>query len=177
MKRITIAFLLFTLVSSPRLFAQDQAASIKWMSITEAEQLNKATPKKIIIDVYTDWCGWCKRLDATTYKDAGIVKYVNDNFYAVKLNAESKDKIVYQDKEYNYDPAHRINNIAVNFLNAQGGYPTTTFLNEKLEVISIVPGYMAADMMSNVLHFFGENHYLSTDWNSYLSSVNSTPKQ
>ena len=101
MKRIAIAFLLFTLITGTRLFAQDQAASIKWMSITEAEQLNKANPKKIIVDVYTDWCGWCKRLDATTYKDAGIVKYVNDNFYAVKLNAESKDKIVYQNQEYN----------------------------------------------------------------------------
>ena len=150
MRKITIIFLLVSIGLAPKVFAQSESNGIKWMSITEAEQLVKKNPKKIIIDIYTDWCGWCKRLDATTYKDANIIKYVNDNFYAVKLNAESKDKITYQNQEYTYDPARRINSIASNFLSQSGGYPTTTFLNEKLEVISVVPGYMATDMMSNV---------------------------
>ena len=176
MNKFPVIVVLVSVLLTSRLFAQAPSEGIKWMSITEAEKLNKEHPKKILIDIYTDWCGWCKRLDATTYKDAAIIKYVNENYYAVKLNAESKDKIVYQNQEYNYDPARRINGIAVNFLNAQGGYPTTTFLNEKLEVISIVPGYLQTDMMSNVLHYFAENHYLNTDWNTYLSSIGSNLK-
>jgi len=170
-------FLLACIVTGSNVLAQSENTGIKWVSITEAEQLQKKNPKKILIDVYTDWCGWCKRLDATTYKNAEIIKYVNDNFYAVKLNAESKDKIVYKDQEYTYSPSTRINGVASNFLSSQGGYPTTTFLNETLEVITIVPGYLAADMMGNVLHFIAENHYQTMTWNAYLSSVNSTPRQ
>jgi thioredoxin-related protein len=96
----------------------------------------------------------------------------------VKLNAESKDKIMYDGKEHTYDPARRINSVASLFMSAQGGYPTTTFLDEKKQVISVVPGYMAADMMSNVLHYFAENHYVNTEWNAYLSSLSnqSAPK-
>lgn len=177
MNKISILLLVITVSFASKVAAQTETASIKWMSITEAEQLSKEHPKKILIDIYTDWCGWCKRLDATTYKDPAIVKYLNDNFYAVKLNAESKEKIMYQGVEHEFDPARRINSVASAFLSAQGGYPTTTFLDEKLQVLSIVPGYLASDMMGNVLHYFGENHYLNTDWNTYLSSVNTTPKQ
>src|SRR4051812_40529956 len=109
MKKITIFLFVLSLAFASRSLAQDAASGIKWMSITEAEKLSKDHPKKILIDVYTDWCRWCKQLDNSTYNDPAIIKYVNDNFYAVKLNAESKDKIVYQGKEYAFDPAKRIN--------------------------------------------------------------------
>ncbi|MBP9882102.1 MAG: DUF255 domain-containing protein [Chitinophagales bacterium] len=175
MKKIA-GLLFFLMISISFQLSAQQAEGIKWMSITEAEKLSAQQPKKILIDIYTDWCGWCKKLDATTYKDPRVVKYLNENYYAVKLNAESKEKIMYQNKEYTYETAKRINGVAANFLSSSGGYPTTTFLDEKLQVISIVPGYMQADMMTNILTFFGENHYLNTDWNTYLSSLNSAPK-
>ncbi len=176
MRKISFVFFIMSFIASADIFAQAVPEAIKWMSISDAEKLSKEHPKKILIDVYTDWCGWCKRLDATTYKDPNIVKLLNDNFYAVKLNAESKDKISYQGQEYQFDASKRINTVAALFLNAQGGYPTTTFLDEKLQVISIIPGYLATDMMQNVLHYFSENHYLTTDWNTYLSSLSSVTK-
>ncbi|MBX7107900.1 MAG: thioredoxin family protein [Chitinophagales bacterium] len=176
MKKNLLPFYVLVIVLVSQFSAQAQSEGVKWMSITEAEKLNASHPKKILIDIYTDWCGWCKKLDATTYKDPRIVKYLNDNFYAVKLNAESKETITFQNKDYAYDPARRINAVAANFLSSSGGYPTTTFLDEKLQVISIVPGYMQSDMMNNVLSFFAENHYLNTDWNTYLSSLNTSAK-
>jgi thioredoxin-related protein len=174
-----IIFILFIPILGflPETFAQASPGVIRWMSISEAEKLSKDHPKKILVDVYTDWCGWCKKLDATTYKDPAIVKFMNENFYAVKLNAESRDQIVFQGQEYQFDPSKRINTVAAMFLNDQGGYPTTTFLDEKLQVISVIPGYLATPMMQNVLHYFAENHYLATDWNSYLSSISTVPKQ
>lgn len=176
MRRITFLLLVTVLVSTMHLSAQSNPETIRWMSITEAEKLCAKEPKKILIDIYTDWCGWCKKLDATTYKDPRVVAFLNENFYAVKLNAESKEKISYQNKEYVYDPAQRINGVAVNFMSSSSGYPTTTFLDEKLNVISVVPGYMQADMMKNVLTYINGNHYLNTDWNTYLSRLNAAPK-
>ncbi|MBA3648158.1 MAG: DUF255 domain-containing protein [Chitinophagales bacterium] len=176
MKKFKIILFALALSVSPHIYAQI-SSNIKWMSISEAEQAAKQQPKKIIIDIYTDWCGWCKRLDATTYKNEDIVKYINDNFYAVKLNAESKDKITFQGKDYSYDPSKKINNVATNFLSQSPGYPTTTFLSENFEVLSIVPGYMPSDQLINVLKYFGENHYQKEDWNTYLSSVSKDSKQ
>jgi thioredoxin-related protein len=177
MKNIKALFFLVAIAISSSLSAQTSNNGIKWMSIGDAEKASKEHPKKIIIDVYTDWCGWCKRLDATTYTDEKVVKYINDNYYAVKLNAESKDKIVYQGKEYNYDASQRINTVATNFLSQSPGYPTTTFLGENFEVLSVVPGYMKADAMINVLKYFGENNYKTEDWNTYLNSVSNNSKQ
>jgi len=166
MRIVLVSVMLFCGLSS---FAQ--TAQIKWMSISDAEKLMAKDPKKVIVDIYTDWCGWCKRLDATTYQDPSVVDYINKNYYAVKFNAESKDNIVFEGTTYSYDPSRRVNSLTNVLMGNSNGYPTTTFLNEKLEVISVVPGYQQADMMSNILHYFGENHYLNTDWNTYLSSL------
>ena len=166
--RVVLILVLALLAGST--FAQS-SSEIKWLSITEAEKMMKKEPKKVIIDIYTDWCGWCKRLDATTYKDPAVVDYISTNYYAVKFNAESKDNIVFQGTTYSYDSSRRINSLSNLLMGNSSGYPTTTFLNEKMEVLSVVPGYQPAQMMNNILHYFGENHYLNTDWNTYLSSV------
>ncbi|MBP9152977.1 MAG: DUF255 domain-containing protein, partial [Flavobacteriales bacterium] len=66
---------------------------IKWVSLEEADALRRTEPRKILIDVYTDWCGWCKKMDASTFKDPKVVAYINANYYAVKLDAEQKEPI------------------------------------------------------------------------------------
>lgn len=174
MKIIRILFIIL-IVSSIKVFAQ-APEGIKWMSITDAEKLAKENPKKILVDVYTDWCGWCKRLDATTYKDPKVVEYINQNFYAVKFNAESKDNITFKGNTYSYDAQRRVNGLSTIIMGNSTGYPTTTFLGENLEVISVIPGYQSTDMMQNILHFFGDGAYLKMTWDQYLSSLtNSQP--
>ena len=73
---------------------------IEWITIEEAMELHSKNPKYWIIDIYTDWCGWCKRMDATTFKDPYVTEEINKNYYAVKFNAEAKRDIVVGDKTY-----------------------------------------------------------------------------
>ena len=72
-----------------------QAQEIKWLTLDEALAAQKKTPKPIFMDVYTDWCGPCKMLDKNTFHDAAIVKFISDNFYAVKFNSEFNFDVTY----------------------------------------------------------------------------------
>jgi thioredoxin-related protein len=97
-----IIFIVFTLaiITSNTANAQKHAGPIKWFSLQEADSLYQTNPKPLFIDVYTDWCGWCKRMDATTFQDKSIANYLNSNFYPVKLDAETNDSIRFQGKMY-----------------------------------------------------------------------------
>jgi thiol:disulfide interchange protein len=68
MKKIGLIIIVICFVSAAN--AQEK---IKWHTLPEAIELNKKEPRKFMIDVYTDWCGWCKRMDATTFSNDTIV--------------------------------------------------------------------------------------------------------
>ncbi len=170
------------LISLP-LMAQTQTASnasaaadvpgINWISIEEAWARNSVTPKKIFIDVYTNWCGWCKRMDETTFRDPKIVDYINRQYYAVKMNAESKDPVTLSGQRYvNPNPEGRRSphELAALLLQGQMSYPSYVFLNEKAEKLKVVKGYLQTGAMEPWLHFFGSDAYLSQGWEQYQAS-------
>lgn len=155
--------------------AVGQTQSIHWMTIEDAQKANLQQPKKIFVDVYTDWCGWCKRLDATTYRDAKVIDYINQHFYPVKLNAETKDSITFNRAKFGFVQDWKVNGAAVQLMGGQvTGFPTTTYINEKGEILSVVPGYLSSVEMLKVLHYFGDNSYLKTNWNAYSSSFDAS---
>ena len=76
------------------------AQNINWVTFEQALALQKKNPKKIMMDVYTNWCGPCKMLDKNTFQNPDVAKYVNDNYYAVKFDAEGNEKINYKGNSY-----------------------------------------------------------------------------
>ncbi|MDN5210705.1 thioredoxin fold domain-containing protein [Fulvivirgaceae bacterium BMA12] len=123
--------------------------AIKWVDIEEAQRLGKSEPRKVFVDVYTDWCGWCKKMDRSTFADESVVNYVNDNYYAVKLNAESSKKIKFNGKEMT--EAYLARSMRVS------GYPTIVFIDEKFESIQPIPGYRTAAQFRRILQDFNKN--------------------
>ena len=84
-----------TVPVKPRATAASQshttsANKMKWYTIEEVQALNEKDPKPILVDVYTDWCGWCKVMDRKTFANADVQAYIQENFYPVKFNAEQK---------------------------------------------------------------------------------------
>lgn len=144
-------------------------AQVKWMTWNEAVEANAKSPKKIFVDVYTDWCGWCKRMDQSTFSDKIVAKALNDDFYAVKFNAEQKEDIVFNGKTYKFVPGGRrgSHELARMLLQGRMGYPTVVFLNERVEVIQPVPGYQEPTAFLKVVNYFGEDLYKTTPWNKY----------
>lgn len=139
---------------------EKSSEGINWMSYEEATKLSKKKKKKIFIDVYTDWCGWCKKMDATTMKDQRIVEYMNKKFYAVKLNAESSKGSAYK------GTAVTEKELATRIFKANG-YPTTLYLSEGEELIFNLPGYREAGELDKILHFVGEEKYKTQTWEQF----------
>jgi len=136
-------------------------SNIKWMTIEEAYALNQKTPKKFVIDVFTDWCGWCKVMDKKTFTNPAVADFINQNYYAVKLNAEQKEDIVLGKDKFSYvsQGDRGYNQLAASLLRNQVSYPTVVFLDEKMQLIQPVPGFMEAPAFHQVITFFGGDYY------------------
>ena len=134
---------------APRATALETPSSgeIRWLSWNEAVAAQAETPKKIFVDVYTDWCGWCKVMDRQTFTDPEVIKYMNDNFYAVKFNAEKEDPLTFRGQEYKVVSGGRrgIHTLAYALLDGQLSYPSYVYLNEKFERMHISKGFKPAD--------------------------------
>ena len=132
---------------------------ITWLTIEQAEEACKKKPKKIFIDVYTDWCGWCKKMDKTTFVDPAVAKYVKEEFYAVKMDAEDKNNIIFRNKVFKHNEGQKANELAIMLLNGEMSYPSIVYLDEKLNVIQSMGGYVDGNQFNMVLHYFGQNAY------------------
>lgn len=162
--QISLLFLLFV-------GFQAQAQDIKWLSWDEAVQLSQtdAKPKKMFIDVYTDWCGWCKKMDKETFQNPEVSKYMQENFYMVKLDAEGKDPIEYKGNTFKFVPSGRrgYHELAAALLQGKLSYPTVVFLDEEMNMLSPVPGYQQVQPFMQIAKYFGDNIYKDKDWQSY----------
>ena len=176
MKRFSIlvilsVFLVMGFSKSP-LQAQEPA-KIKWYSIEEAVKLNKKHQKKFFVDCYTEWCGWCKKMDATTFTDPIIVDYMNKNFWAVKLDAETQDTIVVNDQTFvstNPGSKRASHQLAVALLNSKMSYPSFVFLDNEVKLITVLPGYNTPDKLEPVLHYIAEGKYKEMAYDQYFNT-------
>ena len=169
-----VAIVSFSFTSS----SEKEAAAVNWLTWEEAAKLNETNPKKIFVDVYTDWCGWCKVMDKKTFTDPKVAAYLDEHFYAVKLDAESKDAITFNGQEFKFQEVEGsrrggIHMLAYSLLEGKMSYPTVVTLNEKFERIAISPGYKEGPMMYNELKFAAEEHYKTTSFQAYMETLKS----
>lgn len=162
-------FLGLLLMGTQMAFASDKKESneIHWMSFEEAEVKMKEKPKKVIIDVYTSWCGWCKVMDKKTYTNDSLIRYINDNFYAVKFDAEQRTPIKFMGKTWEFSAQNRANDLAVEMMQGRMSYPTTIFMDEGFQNAQVVPGYQELFQMESIIKYLGGNNHKSkpfTDW-------------
>jgi thioredoxin-related protein len=131
---------IFSFISKPEI---KEKKEINWLSITEAYTKNQKEPRKIFVDVYTNWCGWCKKMDKETFSDPEIIDIVNEKFYAVKLNAENTDPITMAGDTTTAQMIARSMGVS--------GYPTIVYIKEDFKTIQPVPGYQNAKKFKNTL--------------------------
>jgi thioredoxin-related protein len=165
--RLLLPFIVL-FIYSPLVLSQQ---TINWMTFEEAIEAHERQPKKIIIDMYTDWCGWCKRMDKTTFQSEDIAKYINRHFYPVKFNAETKRDILFKNEKYSFvQQGNRgYHELAIKLSERLGrlSFPTVIFIDEDLQIIQPLAGFMEPDQFAPVISYIAQEQYLQTPWKQY----------
>jgi thioredoxin-related protein len=144
---------------------------VNWISIKELNEMYSKDPKPILVDVYTDWCGWCKEMDRKTYKNEKVVNYINEHYYAVKLNAESPDSMVFNNRQFGYKAKYKSNELAEYLLYRQMEFPTTVFLPTIDARPAPLPGYLSVKDIEAPLKYFGEGFHKKQTFVEYNQSA------
>jgi thioredoxin-related protein len=150
--------------------------TVPWLSPQQVAQHVAQNPKPLIIDVYTDWCHYCKLMDKTTWSHPQLRAYVAENFYPLKFNAESKEEVAWMGKTYAYKPAYKVHMLAAEWLKGNMVFPSTVIIPADGESI-ILPGMMSPAEMEPVLRYFGEGYYKTTTWQSFKEAYKTTWKK
>jgi len=160
---------------------EEVTTAVNWMTFEEAVAKSKVEKKKIFIDVYTDWCGWCKHMDKNTFSQKEIAAYLNKNFYAVKLDAEQKEDIIFKSNTYKFVPSGKrgYHQLAAALLQNKLSFPTVVFLDEdfNMTITPPIPGYKKAKEFDTIIKYIGGEHFKKTPWEefqkTYISPVGS----
>jgi len=159
------------------------ATEINWMTIDEAQEAMKKEPRKIMMDVYTKWCGPCKLMMKNTFTNKKLIKYVNENFYAVKFDAESPETITFKGQKFN-NP---------DYVEGKGGrngvhtfsrylqiraYPSIVYFDEDLNLLTTDVGYKTPKDVEKFLKFFKDDMHKVENpqeaWNKYSLEFKAT---
>lgn len=163
----SIIFSILMLAFGHTLAAQE---GVKWYSFEEALEMNKKKPKKLFVDLYTDWCGWCKKMDKETFTDPVIAQFLNENFYPIKFDAESAEPVVVNGTEFvnpNPDKRRSSHQLAVALLSGKMSYPSFAFLDDEVKLITVLPGYNTPEKLEPVLHFISEEAYKNMSFQDF----------
>lgn len=149
------------------------ADEITWVTWDEAMALNKNEGKKIFVDMYTDWCGWCKRMDATTFRNQSVINAISKDFYAVKFDAEQKEAIEFRGSKFEFTKAGRrgAHGLAVALLEGRLSYPSFVYLDENLDRITISPGFKKPDGILPELKWIAEEKYKTQTFKEYQNGI------
>lgn len=149
---------------------------VNWLTWEQAAELNKSRPRKVLVDVYTDWCGWCKVMDKNTFQQPQIAKYINETYYPVKFNAEQRSNIEFKSKVYKYvrQGSRGYHEFAAELMNGKLSFPTVVFLDENLNVIQPVDGYQEPARFQMIMTYFGKDIYKSMPWTKYEKQYSPT---
>jgi thioredoxin-related protein len=164
-----IFFLVFTTS-----FRTPKKDKINWMTVSELQVAYSKNPRPVLVDVYTHWCTWCKVMDKETYSNDKVASYINEHYYAVRLDAENKDSLSWDGKKFGYNLNYKANELALYLTSGQMSFPTTVFLADINAQPAPLPGFLKPGEIEPPLKYFGDGFYKSQNFQDYYKSFNAS---
>lgn len=135
-----------------------QEKEIQWINFEELEDSLALKPKKVFIDFYADWCAYCKKMDKAAFKDLRVISKLSDEYYAVKMDAETKDTIFFGGDTFtnkqlgkSRTPTHEIPLLLASRDNYPFSLPAIVILNENFEVTDRYFEYLSPEQLQRAL--------------------------
>lgn len=128
--------------------ANQQPDTLKWYTLEEVQELMKSEPRKVFVDVVADWCKWCRVMEQETFTDKAVIAYINEHYYAVRMDYESEDPIDFLGESTN-------NRALATSWNVRD-LPAIVFWEEDFGSRFVSTGYKKADRFLTDLKAFNE---------------------
>lgn len=150
--KLLLAFLFFNYLSI-------SASSLKWYSFEEGVEKAKSENKIILIDFYTDWCGWCKKMDSETYSNTQIISEIQKGFVPVKINPEKNEFVTLDNQTISVSQLSQAAGVR--------GFPATAFFTPDMQLIDMISGYLDVENFNDVLRFMKSGKYEKIAYQDY----------
>ncbi len=167
----TSLFFSFTGKDKKKVKQKTNNSQINWLTIEQAEKLMAKEKRPILIDLFTDWCGWCKVMDKKTYSNDSLIKFVNSKYYMVKFNAEDTGKIIWKGKTYQFMPQYKTHELAIELLSGRMSYPSTLVLPVNKAMPVLAQGMQEVPAMEALLKYVQSGAYPNIAYPNYSKDL------
>jgi thioredoxin-related protein len=163
-----------------RTFFSNEKVEISWydfnsaLQIVSSEKNSGNKQKKILLFVYADWCSWCKKMEKEFYGRSDVAKYLNENYYPVKLNADSPNDIIFNGKTYKYirQKEGNYHQFVAALMNNRLSFPTNVIMDNNLEILKSIHGFVPPEELFCMTKFIGSDIYKSKTWEDFEKNCN-----
>ncbi len=169
-----LILLTFTMLINSHQNTDRVAEKVQWMDLSLAQEKLETDPRPIIIDLYTDWCYWCKVMDKKTYANKNVARYMTENFYSVKVNAETRQAIRWKNHDFEYNVTNKCNDFALFATQGQLAFPTTVIIPDASMAPIAIPGYVGPKELEPILKYFASGAYKKEKFETYQAAFKTT---
>ena len=174
MQKFKLFLLLLLTVSVLTSFNPDKKKKDLWQTWAEIQTLMKQQPKPIIIDMYADWCEYCKQMDRTTYQNDSVYEYMKEHFYRFKFNAESKEELEWNNKKFNHDKKNNLHEFFEYVAKGNLILPTTVIITTDNQPYTVA-GMLYTKDIEPMLKYYG-TQYPNNSFESFSKQYKSNWK-
>lgn len=159
-------FSVWQLYAAPEFTSQRER--IHWISAENIESAVQRESRPVLVYIHTSWCGWCRKMERSTFKKVALVKYVNEHYHAVAFDGEYKHPVTFNGKTYRYSAAERVHELTLYLTRGEPAFPVVVFLNEPKGAPNPLAGYLTAQQLEPALKYFKEQPPVSFE--NYLKN-------
>jgi thioredoxin-related protein len=119
--------------------------SVAWKKLDDAMDDALKSKRPVFVMVHAPWCGYCRKMDATTFRDPTIVRMLAAKFSSSRLDGESESTVRWPPRKAvtEAEIAQKVFGVS--------GFPTLLFLRSDRKVLARISSYLPADQMKMLL--------------------------